>query len=89
MNVRAERGRRKLREGVVVGDKMQKTIVVAVDRQVQHAKYKKFVRARKTYKVHDEKNECKIGDRVRIQETRPLSRDKRWRLKLVLERAKV
>ena len=89
MNVRAERGRRKLREGVVVGDKMQKTIVVAVDRQVQHAKYKKFVRARKTYKAHDEKNECKIGDRVRIEETRPLSRDKRWRLKLVLERAKV
>jgi small subunit ribosomal protein S17 len=68
---------------------MQKTIVVAVDRQIQHAKYKKFVRARKTYKVHDEKNECKIGDRVRIEETRPLSRGKRWRLKLVLERAKV
>jgi small subunit ribosomal protein S17 len=89
MNVSAERGLRKLREGVVVGDKMQKTIVVAVDRRVQHAKYKKFVRARKTYKVHDEKNECKIGDRVRIEETRPLSRDKRWRLKLVLERAKV
>jgi small subunit ribosomal protein S17 len=89
MSARAERGLRKLREGVVVGDKMQKTIVVAVDRQVQHVKYKKFVRARKTYKVHDEKNECKIGDRVRIEETRPLSRDKRWRLKLVLERAKV
>ena len=89
MNVRAERGLRKLREGLVVGDKMQKTIVVAVDRQVQHAKYKKFMRARETYKVHDEKNECKIGDRVRIEETRPLSRDKRWRLRLVLERAKV
>jgi small subunit ribosomal protein S17 len=89
MSVRAERGLRKLREGVVVGDKMQKTIVVAVDRQVQHVKYKKFMRARKTYKVQDEKNECKIGDRVRIEETRPLSRDKRWRLKLVLERAKV
>jgi small subunit ribosomal protein S17 len=89
MSVRAERGLRKLREGVVVGDKMQKTIVVAVDRQVQHVKYKKFMRARKTYKVHDEKNECKVGDRVRIEETRPLSRDKRWRLKLVLERAKV
>jgi small subunit ribosomal protein S17 len=89
MIVGAERGLRKLREGVVVGDKMQKTIVVAVDRQIQHAKYKKFVRARKTYKVHDEKNECKIGDRVRIEETRPLSRGKRWRLKLVLERAKV
>ena len=61
----------------------------AVDRQVQHAKYKKFIRARNTFKVHDEKNECKIGDRVRIEETRPLSRDKRWRLKVVLERAKV
>jgi small subunit ribosomal protein S17 len=85
----AERGIRKLREGVVVSDKMQKTVVVAVDRQVQHAKYKKFVRARKTYKVHDEANQCKVGDRVRIEETRPLSRDKRWRLKTVLERAKV
>jgi small subunit ribosomal protein S17 len=84
-----ERGQRKLREGVVVGDKMQKTIVVAVDRQVQHRKYKKFVRARKTYKVHDEQNECKIGDRVAIEETRPLSRDKRWRLLSVLEKAKV
>ena len=84
-----ERGLRKLREGVVVGDKMAKTIVVAVDRQVQHRKYKKFMRARKTYKVHDEQNECKIGDRVRIEETRPLSRDKRWRLATVLEKAKV
>ncbi|MBI2963493.1 MAG: 30S ribosomal protein S17 [Deltaproteobacteria bacterium] len=84
-----ERGLRKIREGIVVSDKMAKTIVVAVDRQVQHSKYRKFVRARKTYKVHDEKNECKTGDRVRIEETRPLSRDKRWRLKTVLERAKV
>lgn len=84
-----ERGLRKVRDGLVVGDKMMKTIVVAVDRQVQHPKYRKFVRARKTYKVHDEKNECKTGDRVRIEETRPLSRDKRWRLKTVLERAKV
>ena len=85
----AERGLRKLREGVVVSDKMQKTIVVAVERQVQHRKYKKYLRARATYKVHDEKNECKVGDRVRIEETRPLSRDKRWRLKAVLEKAKV
>jgi small subunit ribosomal protein S17 len=83
------RGLRKVREGVVVSDKMHKTIVVAVDRQVQHSKYKKFVRARKTYKVHDENNECKVGDRIRIEETRPLSRDKRWRLKDMLERAKV
>ena len=85
----AERGLRKLREGFVVSDKMAKTIVVAVDRQVQHRKYKKFMRARKTYKVHDEQNECKVGDRVRIEETRPLSRDKRWRLSSVLEKAKV
>jgi len=85
----AERGLRKRREGVVVSDKMLKTIVVAVDRQVQHSKYKKFLRARATYKVHDERNEGKVGDRVRIEETRPLSRDKRWRLKAVLERAKV
>jgi small subunit ribosomal protein S17 len=85
----AERGLRKLREGIVVSDKMQKTIVVAVNRQVQHRKYKKFLRARKTYKVHDEQNECKVGDRVRIEETRPLSRDKRWRLDTVLEKAKV
>ena len=84
-----ERGLRKVREGRVVSDKMSKTIVVAVDRQVQHSKYRKFVRSRQTYKVHDEKNECKVGDRVRIEETRPLSRDKRWRLKGVLERAKV
>jgi small subunit ribosomal protein S17 len=68
---------------------MEKTSVVAVDRQVHHRKYTKFLRARKTYKVHDEKNECKIGDKVRIQETRPLSRDKRWRLASVLEKAKV
>jgi small subunit ribosomal protein S17 len=84
-----QRGLRKVREGVVVSDKMRKTIVVAVDRQVRHSTYGKFVRARKTYKVHDENDECKVGDRVRIEETRPLSRDKRWRLKGVLERAKV
>ena len=84
-----ERGLRKQREGVVVSNKMQKTIVVVVERKVQHAKYRKFVRSRKSYKVHDEENTCQIGDRVRIVETRPLSRDKRWRLGAVLERAKV
>jgi small subunit ribosomal protein S17 len=84
-----ERGVRKTRDGIVVSDKMQKTIVVQVDRKVQHAKYRKFVRQRRTVKVHDERNECKVGDRVRIEETRPLSRDKRWRLKEILERAKV
>lgn len=82
-------GLRKVREGIVVSDKMQKTVVVLVERMVQHSKYKKFMRARKRYKVHDENNESHIGDRVRIEETRPLSRDKRWRLRTVLERAKV
>ena len=84
-----ERALRKVREGVVVRDRMQKTIVVSVERRIQHTKYKKFMRVRKRYKVHDEANECRVGDRVRIQETRPLSRDKRWRLLTVLERAKV
>jgi small subunit ribosomal protein S17 len=84
-----ERGKRKTREGVVVSDRMQKTIVVEVHRRVQHPQYGKFVRARKRFKVHDESNECRVGDRVRIAETRPLSRDKRWRLLAVLERAKV
>jgi small subunit ribosomal protein S17 len=84
-----ERGLQKVREGVVVSDRMQKTIVVEVQRRVQHPRYRKFIRARKRFKVHDEKDECKVGDRVRITETRPLSRDKRWRLLTVLERAKV
>jgi small subunit ribosomal protein S17 len=83
-----ERGLRRRWDGVVVSDKMQKTIIVRVDRKVQHPQYKKYVRHRKKFKVHDEKNECKIGDRVRIEESRPLSRDKRWRLSAVLERAK-
>ena len=85
----AERGLRKVRDGVVVSDKMQKTIVVQVERTVQHPKYRKFLRVRKRYKAHDENNESKTGDRVRIEEARPLSRDKRWRLKSILERAKV
>jgi small subunit ribosomal protein S17 len=85
----AERGLRKVRDGVVVSDKMQKTIVVQVERTVQHPKYRKILRVRKRYKAHDENNESKTGDRVRIEESRPLSRDKRWRLKSILERAKV
>jgi small subunit ribosomal protein S17 len=84
-----DRGLRKVREGIVVSDKMQKTIVVSVERLVQHPKYKKYVRVRKRYKVHDENNECRVGDRVRIVETRPLSREKRWRVLAVIERAKV
>ena len=81
--------RRKTRSGMVVSNKMDKTAVVTVDRRVQHAKYKKFLTRRTRYKVHDERNECQIGDRVLITESRPLSRDKRWRLTKVLERAKV
>lgn len=71
---------RKTRVGVVTSDKMQKTVVVEVERRVQHARYGKFLTRRMKYKAHDEKGECKVGDRVRIEETRPISRDKRWRV---------
>ncbi len=80
-------GNRKTRIGTVVSNKMEKTAVVTVDRRVQHAKYKKFLTRRQRYKVHDEQNQCEIGDRVLIAECRPLSRDKRWRLSKVLEKA--
>ena len=83
-----ERNLRKTRVGVVVSDKMDKTIVVAVRDNVRHPLYNKIVK--KTYKIkaHDEKNEAKIGDTVRVMETRPLSKDKRWRLVEIMERAK-
>jgi small subunit ribosomal protein S17 len=68
----------KERVGVVVSDKMQKTVVVAVENRAPHPKYRKIVVKTKRYKAHDEENRCKVGDRVRIQETRPLSRTKRW-----------
>ena len=84
-----EKGRRKTRVGEVVSDKMEKTIVVAVTRQYQHSKYKKYVRRQKRYKVHDEDNACKEGDRVLIEETRPLSKHKRWKLKEIIEKAPV
>lgn len=83
------RGRTKTRVGEVVSDKMQKTIVVAVTRQYMHPKYKKYVRKQKRYKVHDEENECRVGDRVLIEETRPLSKQKRWKLKEIIEKAPV
>ncbi len=76
----AERGRRKVMTGKVVSDKMDKTVVVSIERLVKHAEYGKYVRRRNRFKVHDEKNECKVGDVVRFMETRPLSKDKRWRL---------
>jgi small subunit ribosomal protein S17 len=82
------RTRRKVREGVVVSDKMEKTRIVLVQEQKPHALYKKVVRINRRFKVHDETNESGVGDRVRIAETRPLSKEKRWRISKVLEKAK-
>jgi small subunit ribosomal protein S17 len=72
--------RKKVREGLVVSDKMDKTVVVAVETKKVHPLYKKAIKVTKKYKAHDENNACKIGDKVKIIETRPLSRDKRWRV---------
>jgi len=83
-----ERGRRKLRVGKVVSDKMDKTVVVVIERLVKHPQYKRYVRRRRRFKVHDEKNECKEGDTIRFMETRPLSKEKRWRFVEFVERAK-
>ena len=83
-----ERGRRKVRIGRVVSDKMDKTIVVAVEDHVKHPLYKKIVKRTYKLKAHDENNECNIGDTVKVMETRPLSKDKRWRLVEIIERAK-
>jgi small subunit ribosomal protein S17 len=81
------RGRRKVRVGVVVSDKMDKTVVVAVTRSFRHPLYGKTIRRTKKYMAHDEENACRVGDRVEIVETRPLSRRKRWRVRAILERA--
>jgi small subunit ribosomal protein S17 len=83
-----ERSTRKTREGLIVSDKMDKTVVVAVEDRVKHALYGKVMRKTSKLKAHDEQNECGIGDRVLIMETRPLSATKRWRLVEVLEKAK-
>lgn len=83
-----ERNYRKSRTGKVVSDKMDKTIVVAIETLVRHPLYGKSIKRTTKFKAHDENNECRIGDRVRIMETRPLSKDKRWRLVEVMERAK-
>jgi len=80
--------RRKTRVGKVVSDKMDKTIVVAVENRVPHPLYKKIIKRTYRLKAHDENNDCGIGDRVRVMETRPLSKDKRWRLVEILEKAK-
>ncbi len=83
-----ERNRRKVREGLIVSDKMDKTVVVAVEDRVKHALYGKVMRKTSKLKAHDEQNECGIGDRVLVMETRPLSATKRWRVVEILERAK-
>ena len=85
---KAERNLRKMRTGVVRSNKMDKTITVAVERRVKHPIYGKFVKKTTSFHAHDEKNECAVGDIVKIMETRPLSKTKRWRLVEVVEKAK-
>jgi len=82
------RNLRKERVGVVVSNKMEKSITVNVDRKIKHPVYGKFMKKSNKFSAHDEKNECGIGDTVKIQETRPLSKNKRWRLVEIIERAK-
>ena len=79
---------RKTRQGVVISNKMDKTIVIAAKFKEKHPIYGKFVQKTKKYHAHDENNECRIGDRVKVMETRPLSKDKRWRLVEIIEKAK-
>ena len=83
----AERNLRKTRVGMVVSDKMDKTVVVAIIDNVKHPLYKKIVKRTVRLKAHDEKNECRVGDRVEVMETRPLSKDKRWRLVEIIKKA--
>jgi small subunit ribosomal protein S17 len=82
------RGYRKVREGLVVSDKMDKTVVVEVEDRVKHPKYAKVIRRTRKYKAHDGDNACGVGDRVRLMETRPISATKRWRVTEILEKAK-
>lgn len=82
-----ERALRKTRTGKVVSDKMDKTIVVAIETSVRHPLYKKFIKRTYKLKAHDENNECKVGDKVKVMETRPLSKEKRWRLVEIVEKA--
>lgn len=83
-----DRNRRKVRVGKVVSDRMDKTVVVEIDRLIKHPVYKRYVKRTKKYSVHDEENTCRVGDTIRFMETRPLSRSKRWRLVEVVERAR-
>ena len=84
----SERNMRKTQVGTVVSDKMDKTVVIAIQDHVRHPLYKKIIKRTVKLKAHDEKNECKVGDRVMVMETRPLSKDKRWRVAQIIERAK-
>jgi len=83
----SDRGRRKVRQGVVVSDKMEKTVVVRIDRQMRHPLYKKIVRRSSKLAAHDERNDAHVGDTVRVMETRPMSKNKRWRVIEVVQRA--
>ena len=84
----SDRNMRKTNVGRVVSDKMDKTVVIAIEDSVRHPKYKKIIKRTVKLKAHDEANECNVGDRVRIMETRPLSKDKRWRLVEIIEKAR-
>ena len=84
----SERNLRKTQVGTVVSDKMDKTVVIAIQDHVRHPLYKKIIKRTVKLKAHDEKNECKVGDRVMVMETHPLSKDKRWRVAQIIERAK-
>lgn len=88
MSSEVQRARRKVRVGKVISDKMDKTVVVAVETNVKHPLYKKVVKRTQKLKAHDEKNECKEGDKVKVMETRPLSKDKRWRVVEIIEKAR-
>ncbi len=82
-----ERGTKKTLVGSVISDKMDKTVTVLVERMTMHTRYKKYVRRRATFKAHDEQNQCGVGDKVLIVESRPLSKDKRWRVREIIEKA--
>ncbi|MFP4521092.1 MAG: 30S ribosomal protein S17 [Fibrobacterota bacterium] len=84
----SERNKRKTRQGIVKSNSMDKTVVVSIERNIPHSLYKRFVKTMKSYKAHDEKNECNVDDVVEIMETRPYSKDKNWRVTRILERAK-
>ncbi|MBI5709314.1 MAG: 30S ribosomal protein S17 [Candidatus Eisenbacteria bacterium] len=88
MTENTERNRRKVRVGKVVSDRMDKTVVVSIERLVKHPEVGRYVRRRAKFKVHDEKNECRVGDVIRFMETRRMSKDKRWRFVGIVERAK-